>query len=303
VAAVAVLAAGLMVWTLWRSRGRAAGAWLLLWSYVFLNIAAVMVGRPQFGTQIGLLPRYAADVVPVAALALAFVVRSMRARPAHSSRFPRLGRMRPAVPWLVTVALVGSCALTTTAMAPSGYNRDDEEYVATLVRGLDSEPEAVLYDSLVPDNVMIGWFGDRRVTSTVLAGIDEHAVFDVPSENMRMVNGRGRLVDFFLSFPTRAPAGPVEGCGYPVARRSTIPLPKRLTVERAVVQISYFAARQNVMTLAAGDALQVVPVRRGAHVVDVVVSGTFDDVVLSQQDPAASACVTGLTVGFPAPRP
>ena len=188
-------------------------------------------------------------------------------------------------------------------MAPLGYNRDDQKYVATLVRGLDSEPEAVLYDSLVPDNVMIGWFDDRRVTSTVLAGTDEQAVFDVPSENMRIVNERGRLVDFVLTFPTRAPAGPVEDCGYPVSRSSRIPLPKRLTVERAVVRISYFAARQNVMTLEAGNTLQVVPVRRGPHVVDVVVSGTFDHVVLAQQDPAASACVTALTVGFPAPRP
>ncbi len=226
VAAAAVLTAGLMAWTLWRSRGRAAGAWLLLWSYVLLNLAAVMVGRPQFGTQIGLLPRYAADVVPVAALALAFVVRSIRAAPAHESRFPRLRRTRPAVPWLVTVALVVSCALTTTVMAPIGYNRDDEKYVATLVRGLDSEPEAVLYDSLVPDNVMIGWFADRRFTSTVLAGTDEQAVFDVPSENMRMVDDRGRLVDFILTFPTRARAGPVDDCGYPVSSQDEDPAPQ-----------------------------------------------------------------------------
>ena len=47
VIAAAVIVAAPMAWTLWRSRGRALGAWLFLCVYVLLNIAAVMVGRPQ----------------------------------------------------------------------------------------------------------------------------------------------------------------------------------------------------------------------------------------------------------------
>jgi hypothetical protein len=319
VVAVAILVAILMVWTLWRGRGLAAGAWLMFWCYVVLNLAAVMVGRPQFGTLIGLLPRYAADVVPVAAVSLAFVIRSVRAVPDPgagpagqrdvitrarlryaSGGWPWKGRWRTGLPWLATIALIMSCALTTTAIAPQGYNRDDEHYVATLLAGLHSDPEVVLYDSQVPDNVMISWFGDRRVTSTVLAGTDEHAVFDVPSENMRMVNDKGRLVDISLSYPTRARRGPVKRCGYAVGRRTTIPLPKRVRVRRAVMQLVYYADRQNVMTLGTGGKRQLVPIRRGAHGVNVVVSGSFDEVVLSQQD-LGTVCVTALTVGSPTP--
>ena len=302
VIAAAVLVAVLVAWTLWRSRGRALGAWLFLCVYVLLNIAAVMVARPQFGTLIGLVPRYAADVVPVAALALAFVVRSIRAAPAREARSRRWGSVRPALPWLATVALVVSCALTTTAMAPIGYNRDDKLYVDTLVRGVEARPLVVIYDSPVPDNVMISWFGERRATSTVLAGTEQHAVFDVPSENMMMVDSHGRLVDFSLSYATRTRPGPVKDCGYPVADRTVVPLPKRLTVSRAVVQIAYYAARENVMTVQTGGTVQVLPVQPGTHVVSVVVSGEFDEVVLSQQDPSATACVDGIAIGFPAPR-
>jgi hypothetical protein len=199
------------------------------------------------------------------------------------------------------VALIVSCAVTTTTMASLGYNRDDKRYVDTLVRSLESQPDAVLFDSLVPDNVMISWFGDRRVTSTVLAGTEQHAVFDVPSENMRVVDRHGRLVDFYLSFPTRARPGPVEDCGYAVADRTVVPLPESVTVKRAVVEVSYFAARGGVMTLQAGGSVQALPVRAGTHAVYAVVSGTFDEVVLSQQDPSATACVGGLAIGFPAP--
>jgi hypothetical protein len=301
VAVAAALIVLVLAWTMWRSRGQALGAWLLFAGYVLLNLAAVMVGRPQFGAKIGLLPRYAADVVPVAALALAFVVRSTPPRRAREPSQRSWERVRPALPWVTTAAIVTSCAVTTVAMAPVGYNRDDRQYVATLIRNLESSPQAVIYDSPVPENVMISWFGERANASTVLAGTEQHAVFDVPSENMMVVDRRGRLVDFYLSYATRAKRGPVEDCGYDVADRTVVRLPKRVAVKRAVVQVSYYAARQNVMTMQMGGVTQVLPIRPGTHMVSAVVSGTFDEVVLSQQDPSATACVGGLAIGFPAP--
>ena len=102
-----------------------------------------------------------------------------------------MGSVRPALPWLATVALVSVSQLRQRRWLRSDTG-DDKLYVGTLVSGLEARPLVGADDLPVPDNVMIGWFGERRATSTVLAGTEQHAVFDVPSENMMMVDDRGR---------------------------------------------------------------------------------------------------------------
>ncbi|WP_137292169.1 hypothetical protein [Nocardioides dongxiaopingii] len=288
-------------------RSRAAGwGWLLLLGYALVDVALLFGGRTAMGPVFGLIPRYAADMVPVLPIALALVVRAVLAAPAPgASRFRVPGAV---VACGLALAYLVSSAITTASVASYSYNTADRRYVETLRAELRAQPDVVLYDGPTPDGIMIGWFGDDARVSTMVGIAPESPVFDIPSHAMRMVDTEGRLRPFDLLAPVGAEPTDDEDCGYPVTEAGvTVPLEDTITGDRMVARIGYYTSAQGTLAVSTGDERQVVPLRNDLNLVDLVLDGTIDslDLTLDQsdaQDEPGTVCVVSVQVGFPTVR-
>ena len=290
------LAFGVVAVTLWFGGTSARRGWAMLGAYVLADILILFGGRTQFDAPLGLVPRYVSDVVPVAAIALACALRGFAV--------PALRRGRVPAVLAVCALFVASAAVSTTMMAPHQLNTVSRDYVTTLRSQLRANPRVVLYDGFVPNDVMIGAFGEDRRVSTVLARAPENPVFDVPSESMRIADEKGRLRDLSLVFGTgmEKPPRRQRDCGYPVtAQETVIPLRDTATRDHDVMRIGYYTSTRGNMTVRYGDAQQVVPVTPGLRAVSLVVAGSFDEVGLTFDVAPGTVCVAALDVGFPVP--
>jgi hypothetical protein len=74
--------------------------------------------------------------------------------------------------------------------------------------------------------------------------------------------------------------------------------------DRYVMRVGYFTNAPGVLRLSWDGGSEDITVGKGLHEVDLVVSGTFDDVraeLVSSEAPGGTVCVTGLEVGLPVP--
>lgn len=307
-----VLLAG-VVWSLRRSLSAAWG-WLLLLAYLVVDALLLFAGRAALGPEFGLIPRYAADVVPVLPVALGLVVRAALAgSPPDGAERPRRGaegsRRAAVVALSVTGLYAVSAAVTTASVAHHSYNRADRAFVETLRAELRAQPGTVLLDGGVPDDLMIGWFGADGRVSTMIGLAPERPVFDRAGHSLRMVDARGRLRPIDLVAPVSARAGDDEVCGYAVRDQpETVLLADALTEDaRVLARITYYTSAKGSLTVEDGGAEQRVRLRQGTATVDVPLTGPLDELVLrllpdddTEQD--ATVCVTDVTVGYPVAR-
>lgn len=279
-------------------------AWLVLMAYGVMDVALLFGGRAQYGSAFGLLPRYAADMMPVLVIALAGAVRDLRTPAWVSTRITRVHTpaRRGLACVLVTIAYTGSAAITTHLMAPDLYNTQARLYVQNLSDDLSQQPSVVLYDSTVPDDVMISWFGSNDRVSTVYGLASRAPKFDVPSEQMRIVDSTGHVREIDFVDPVSAMPGPSTDCGYNVtlnplliAMQSPLPLGKN------VMQLGYYTNANDVAVLRAGTKTVKFPVFPGLHSVHIVLDTAFENFTVRLSRTAATLCLAAATAGVPKP--
>jgi hypothetical protein len=308
-----VVLALLVTQTMQRSRSAAWG-WLLLLAYTLLDVALLFGGRtiPDFGAVLGLVPRYAADIVPVLAIALGLVVRACEGRAAEpadpvSAGTPR-GRWRRRVP--VAVVLAGcylvSAVISTSAVAPLNYNQDDRAYVDWLRADLRADARAVLFDGAPPQGVMVAWFGDDARVSNVVGTAPEDPVFDLPTHNLRMVDAAGRLRPVALEGAVSDVKTSDRDCVHHVERDRLTPvrLEDPAPDGKLVARISYFTATPGVLVVATPDARASLALRSGLNMADIVVQGPLDGLDLRLRptvEAPSDVCVVDVVVGHPTP--
>lgn len=281
----------LVVVTVRRGGSATRWAWAGLAVLTAANVALLFFGRSQLGAVFGLNPRYAADLVPTAAVLSAVVLADTRA----------LVRARSSLAVAVAYGLLATT--TTLVVLPATYNTVDRRYVEAVRADLRADPRVVLYDGGVPDDMMIGWFGEDARLSVVLATAPENPVFDVPTTRLRMVNPQGRITDVALVGTVAARAPQDAACGYHVtAAPTTVPLDGRIDARRQVLRMGFYTDTPTTATVAVGDRTYRVAVGAGLGAADVVVSGAeADSVTLSIDHPDATLCVPSLQVGFATP--
>jgi hypothetical protein len=296
--------------TLRRSRSAVWG-WLLLFGYTVLDVALLFGGRAttDIGAVLGLVPRYAADVVPVLAIALALVVRACEEpgadRDPLATRDRRAGRRR-AAPAVLACAYLASAAISTAAAAPLNYNRDDRAYVELLRADLRAEPQAVLFDSAPPEGVMVVWFGDDALVSNVVSTAPEHPVFDLPSHSLRIADSSGRLHPVGLvGIVTDVPTSD-RVCVHHVTPDEVTPVRLDDTSPdgRLVARLSYYKATPGLLLVTAGDEEFEVPLRSGLNTADLVVEGPLDELDMrlrAAEGTPSDVCVVDVVVGSPVP--
>ena len=110
---------------------------------------AVLRAQPP-GGGLGLNPRYAADLVPTAAVLASVVLADTRL----------LVSARSALGAAAAYAAVAGC--TTLVVLPHTYNAVDKGFVEAVRADLRADPQVVLYDGGVPDDMMVGGSGRRE---------------------------------------------------------------------------------------------------------------------------------------------
>jgi len=310
--AIVVVLVGLTL----RRSGSAVWGWLLLLTYTLVDVVLLFGGRtgPDFGTALGLIGRYSADIVPVLVVALGLVARAVTAVRDPSSapaaadvRATRRWRHVPVVLVLV-VGYVASSAVSTSVIAPRSYNQDDQAYVEALRADLRADRRAVVFDGAPPDGVMVVWFEDDARVSTVVGTAPEEPVFDLPTYELKMVDPAGRLRRIALVGTVSDVPTSDRTCVHRVTadRATRVRLDDRAAGGKQVARIGYYTAASGFLTVAGPGGEASLPLRTDLNVADVVVEGPLEylDMRLESAPDApadATVCVVEVVVGFPTP--
>ncbi len=299
VVAVAAGLAALVGWTVARGGRRALDAWLVLVLYVLLDAALLIVGRGPLAPFLASDPRYFADAVPVAALALGLALRAvLDAHPAAGSR-PLLSR-RTGLAWAAAgaVVVVGSVQSTVVLGTAAGRN-DARGYVAAMRASLRDDPDVTVGDTPASRLAIVRAFlgGDASVEQ-VLEPLPEAARFRTPGSRLRVFDQRGRLVEGILLHRVAAPRGKDGDCGYRVDRSLTVPLDAPGPTYEGHVRVTYLTGASRFGEIEAGGRRFPVVFHKGLNDWWVPVSGTrLDDVVVRAPAMASALCVTSVEAG------
>ncbi|MFZ2503072.1 MAG: hypothetical protein WAW88_10405, partial [Nocardioides sp.] len=99
---------------------------------------------------------------------------------------------------------------------------------------------------------------------------------------------------------------PVDAdCGYPVRPGEPVRIPLRTPVnlsDRGILRIGYYTNATGALEITAGRSTQRLPLLNDLAVGDLVVSGAFDEVVITAEIEESAVCITDLEVGSPWPR-
>ncbi len=304
-----------------RWRGAAAGrVWLLLLGYLAADVGLLVATRlGLIGGELARDTRYVTDAVPVTALCLGLAFLPRRSTPPAEAVGPaaRFAEVRkrsvppllkvPGVRLLVLgpllVGYLGSCLLTTGALAHQASTWGASSYLSTLRASLADDPDAVLIDGPLPMSVMSP-LTRRPVLSTVTQAMGVSRSYSEASEHPLTADLQGRLRPVALADPVVSEAGPVPGCGW-AARGPvgvTVPLPR---AAGGVVRLPYLlATTTRAVVEAAGQRYDVV-LLAGLHDVYVPLpSGTaITSIRLRDLPLGARACVGPVAVGFAVPGP
>ena len=324
VVALAIVGAIIAATCLARPRS-AVPAWLVLGGYLAFDIGLIAAVRLDFlGPSIGRDPRYTADAVVVAALALAFALLpvagapppELPARPVSRKRAATALRSRLAdrgAPRAVAAALVllpaylVGCLLTTGLAAQHMERISGRSFVETATAELQKQSGAVVWDGPVPENVIASLFDEDARVSRVFAPLPSPPRFNEPTGDLRMVDGLGlvRPVDVVPEARSRPSRDRACGYGVQVGRQRSIPLDGVAWARQQVIRVGYYAARALPGTVTADLTVTRVVFQQGLHYLYTVVEGPVAQLSLGL-DPAdgvGGICATGVVVGQPWPKP
>jgi hypothetical protein len=310
--AVVIVVAGLV-----RGKGRAALAWLVLAGYLAVDLALLVAIRlPLVGAIVGTDPRYVADAVPIAVLCATFCFLTPRGEPLPepetearsevepevgsepaSGRSPRLVGIAVAV---LVVAFMVNAVVSHVTQAPDAQSKPAREYVANAARALAADPDMVLYDGTVPNDVILDWFLLDAKPSRVVSLLPERPRFDQPTERLHMLDQTGtpRPVSG-VAYAVPGVPGTAKDCGHLV---TDAPTAIRLTdsvLGRHVARLEYYTGDSGKGFVNVGDNVFAVDFERGAHVLFVPAEGLFDTLTLRRATNVAPVCVTKVQVGEP----
>jgi hypothetical protein len=266
---------------------RKAAPWLFLAGYLAVDLALVAATRlTQLGPGVGADPRYLADAVPIAVLCAAFAFRDKR-----DHRWPMT---------TIAVLLVATGVASFLRVAPALQFREARDYVATARAAFDEQPNIVLYDSAVPQPVILDWFFGENLTSRAVGLLPNAPRFDEPTEALYQLDEQGRpqpITD--LTESVRGEPGPAPDCGYQVEGEPVnIPL-SFMSYGHRILKLGYYTGDTGDGVITVGDTRMPVQFREGLHVLYAVVEGTYTRVEVEWNPNLQPLCVTDVEIGVP----
>jgi len=304
----------------------AVPAWLVLAGYLGFDIGLIAALRLDFiGAAIGRDPRYTADAVVVAALAVGFALLPVVGAPGPSvatRQEPLRGRAFAALParlasrpapgpvsasLVLLPAYLASCLITTGLSAQHMERTSGRSYVATARAEFARQAGASVWDGPVPDDLIGAVFTRDASVSRVFASLPTAPRLNEPTEDLRMVDGLGLLRPVDMLAEARSLPSSVPDCGYGVqaGQERVIPLDRVASARPQVVRIGYYNGRAVPGTVRVDLKPTRVVFQRGLHYLYVVVEGPVARLSLSVEaaETGAGFCATDVVVGQPWPKP
>lgn len=306
---------GFIGFTVWL-RGAVAGrAWLLVLLYT--SLVAGMLGATRLGSVFsgvaGAVPRYIADVVVVAGIAIGVALCGLRSTvddrsPVAAPRWTALANSVAASKLLVggLAVLLVSTALTAVRFGDQWSVKEGRDYLNTALAELAQAPAGTVFmDQAVPEGVVGPLSAPYNKQSEFFAPVENGPIFVTESRNLSVFDEEGHIRPAWVDGVTARP-GPRAGCGYRLTGSAVpIPLTESVVDYWHVIRIAYLSDRDSAATLRLG-AGPIVPfdVHRGLNAMFMLARGGGDSIELSVADTGAGFCTDEIAVGrvVPAPR-
>lgn len=294
-----------------RRRRSAVRAWLLLACYVGLVAALFAVTHVGgvLGPMVGTVPRFVADVVPVAAICVGVALFGLR-DDGERARFA--ARPLPGVPRalgsitvgrVVTIAVlvaVGTGAVWSTVRFGENWStKHGREYLTTAQAELAAAPaDTVFLDAVVPDRVVAGYFWPDNRQSHFFRPAERRPEFVEVAELPVTFDEEGRIRPVRIEGVTVLP-GPVPDCGHRVESGQTTQIPLETRVEQwpHVVEFGYLSSGDATATMRLGEATREITVRRGLNQLYFPLPGAGETIEVTLSTPDVALCTRLITVG------
>ncbi|RLQ04608.1 hypothetical protein EAD96_13960 [Micromonospora sp. BL1] len=310
----AVLAALIVVTV--RRRPTAGRAWLLLACYLGLVAALFAVTRlgGPLGPLVGVVPRYVADVVLVAAICVGVALLGMKDSDEDDvSAWPLPTVLREPgafavglVSMVVLLATIGVGTLWSTARFGDNWStKHGRDYLATTQAELAAAPPGtVFFDTTVPDRVVAGYFWPDNLQSHFFRPAQRRPTFVTMSEKPSTFDENGRIRPVVVEGRKVAP-GTVEGCGHLAegGRTVRIPMDGYLVEWPYVVHFGYVSSGDSTAVFKLGDATREITLKSGLNDVFFMLEGAGSAVELTVNTPGVRLCTNLVTIGRAVPKP
>ncbi len=282
----------------------AARAWLLLLGYILVDVALVVSTRLDFaGTVVGRDPRYIADAVVVAVVALAAVGAAVRDR--RTALPPVLWRHRAVLSGALVLALVNTCLISTYAVVQRLPMGAAANFVAN-AREAAGRPGGVdLVDGAVPEYVIASFFVEQARAAVVVGALPQQPRFGQPTADLRVLDGLGQPQPIDIRATAHAEPDRASSCDWSVRRDQVeFRLETDVPAGQWVVRVGYFNRSPTTGRLVIGGRTHDVELLAGLHHLYLEFSNAEPLGRISLGDlPAGDAtCVTDVVVGAPWPR-
>jgi hypothetical protein len=281
--------------------------WLVAGGYAAACQVPIYLMRSSAFTALELAQtlRYLPDLVVVLAL-LAAVGFCAPNRP--GSRWLDASARRTAVTAGLAIAFVASSLLSTATFLTSWRDNPTKAYLSNAVRGLATAKAASgapLLDQEVDPLILQRVVGPESLASHMFALIRDRPEFGSQTEQLRMLDQTGRVVDADVTWTRRIDPGPAPQCGYFVQPDGPVqmPLDGPLLPAEWTTELNYLANTEGSMALSLQFGPETtVAVKPGLNKVFVRLSGAGDAITVRANTSALAVCIASGPVGHLAPR-
>jgi hypothetical protein len=277
------------------SRRTARRGWLLLGAGVVFDVALLAYGRlGQWGSDIGRLHHYSADLAVLAALAFAFALMPTRAERSVAEPRPSASRFLAAG---LSAALVASIGVSYAGAFDEWATNAAKPYAARARGGFGRVSDVGMLDQQVPPEVLPSLFAPFNTTRVVLSMFPGHPPFRRSVERLFAVDERGFIRRALIEGWQSAP-GPVPACGWLVsAPQSSIPLGGSAYPWTWYLGIAYTASRPFTASVSLDGNPVRVRFRAGSHHSYLRAVGSGSSVTIENVPADVRLCVDHANLG------
>lgn len=249
--------------------------------------------------------RYAADIVPVAILTLAYMLT-----PTRGQKVARNAWKRPLPPRLTAHSrLIGSGVLLSLAFSTLYGNglawetvrpQSPKPWVTNLLSDAQAAGDGSTLDVYAPNNVSAAnFFGQYSRISEMLKPAGLPLRFDEPSSRLLNVAPDGHLVESHIANSANIPPGPIKGCGYLVtsSERTLIPIQDRLYSWVWGLRMEYYSQQGGVMNVETDTSELNVPFPAGLSQIELPIRDSVSAIGLTMVAESGNVCVTKIAAG------
>lgn len=301
-----VVLAAVVALTMLRKR-RLTAVWLVAAGYaVGCQIPIYLMRSSQFtALELAQALRYLPDLVIVLALLAAV---GLCAPNREGTRWLDASRPRTALICAFTAAFVASSLYSTASFLTVWRDDPARTYLRNALPGLAHAARmsnAPMLDQEVDPMVLQRVVGPENRASHMFALVRDRPEFASATDELRMLDHVGRVVDAKVTWVRSIAPGPQPDCGYLVQPEVPVrmPLDGPLLPADWTAEINYLANSDGSMTMSLSEGIEVrVPVRPGLNRVFVRLPGAGDAIDVRANTAALSVCIASGPVGFVAPR-